>query len=224
MTPDQVRLFRLDGFTVLPTGVLPDALARMRIDAQRFLDTSGPDDPAATCWRLPSGETYLLKIKSVIRRSPAAQKIAGEVQPQVERLLGTPARLMDDKITYKQRVPWEPPDRVLDEEIRKHTDAAYYHQRGFGDPIITVAVCLDDCTAESGAVRVWPGTHRRDVPHLQTQLQGPVVPDEAAPDDSAMILEAPAGSVLAWDARLVHSSRANRSGHLRRLLILGYAR
>jgi ectoine hydroxylase-related dioxygenase (phytanoyl-CoA dioxygenase family) len=139
--------------------------------------------------------------------------------------MGGPAELMEDKFMYKQELGTEAADwatlPVLGEEVRKHTDAAYFAARGYGR-VLTVAVCLDDCTPESGALRVWRGTHRRDIAMLSTDTQGPVVPDDEAPDTDAVLLAADAGTVLAWDAALVHASGPNISGHPRRLLVLGY--
>jgi ectoine hydroxylase-related dioxygenase (phytanoyl-CoA dioxygenase family) len=57
---------------------------------------------------------------------------------------------------------------------------------------------------------------------VATDTQGPVVPDAAAPDTDAVLLTADAGTVIAWDAALVHASGPNTSGHSRRLLVLGY--
>jgi ectoine hydroxylase-related dioxygenase (phytanoyl-CoA dioxygenase family) len=56
-----------------------------------------------------------------------------------------------------------------------------------------------------------------------TERQGPVVPDEQAPDSAAVTLVAAAGTVLIWDANLVHASGPNLSDEPRRLLVLGYA-
>jgi ectoine hydroxylase len=139
------------------------------------------------------------------------------------QLLGGPAHLMENKITYKQRVAGNWPGlRVLGEEVHKHSDAAYFHARGYPDPVVTIAVCLDDCAVNAGPVRVCPGTRRRAIPSIPTE-NGPVVPDSAAPDAASIPLTAAAGAVLAWDARLVHASGPNTTGRPRRLLVLGYA-
>jgi hypothetical protein len=184
-------------------------------------------DPRITWWRLGSGQPYVLKIKPVLDLAPAAAALAhgAGLGRLATDLLDRPALLMEDKLMVKQKVDvaagWaELP--VLGEEVCKHTDAAYFEARGY-NRVLTVALCLDDCTDEAGALRVWPGTHRRPVQHVPTANQGPVVPDHAAPDADAVLLEAPAGTVLAWDARLVHASGPNRSGRPRRLLVLGYA-
>ena len=67
---------------------------------------------------------------------------------------------MEDKVTYKppldQDASWAGLPE-LGEEVRKHTDAAYYATRGY-PRVLTVAVCLDPCTERAGALRVWPGS------------------------------------------------------------------
>jgi hypothetical protein len=236
ITVDNARRFQTDGYMILLGLVTDPVLARLRNEAASLLDrliagmdASGQADPRMTWWRLPSGEPYVFKVKPVFDLAPTAQQVgyAPELIATVTELLGGPPRLMEEKITYKQRISmtgdW-PTLRLLGEEVHKHSDAAYFHARGFHDPIVTLAVCLDDAPAESGAVRVWPGSHRQRLPHILTRDHGPVVPDTAAPDEAGVTLAACAGSGLAWDARLVHASGPNTTGHPRRLLILGYAR
>lgn len=234
-TADAVRAFHADGYAVLPDLIPDGIIARLRTEATEALDqlitdmdATGQENPRVTWWRLPSGDPYVFKIKPIRDLAPAAEQIAHdpELTATVAELLGGTPLLMEDKVTYKQRVSMSgawPRLRCLGEEVHKHSDAAYFHARGFDDPIVTVAVCLDDAPAEAGAVRVWPGSHRQAVPHVPTRDHGPVVPDTAAPDRASVTLAASAGSVLAWDARLVHASGPNTTGRPRRLLVLGFA-
>jgi ectoine hydroxylase-related dioxygenase (phytanoyl-CoA dioxygenase family) len=74
----------------------------------------------------------------------------------------------------------------------------------------------------SGALKVWPGSHRRNIDMVSTASQGPVVPDDQASDADAVLLEAAAGSVLVWESSLVHASDPNHSDLPRRLLVLGF--
>lgn len=231
-----LRSFQTEGYTVLPGVLSGVVLEDLRTEASVLLrrlmacmDDTGEADPRVTWWRLPTGEPYVFKVKPVLDIAPTAGVVArnGQLLEAVERLLGEPPVLMEDKITYKQRMTMAPPWsslRVLGEEVRKHSDAAYFHARGYRDPIVTVAVCLDDVPADSGPVRVWPGSHLQDLPHLPTLEHGPVVPDTYAPDETSVPLIAGAGSVLAWDARLVHASGPNTTGSPRRLLVLGYTK
>lgn len=232
---EQVRSFQTAGYAVLP-GMFSGAVCeRLRSEASVLLrrlvahmDDTGEVDPRVTWWRLPTGEPYVFKIKPVLDLAPTAQAVArdGKLLDAVGRLLGGSPVLMENKITYKQRVTVERPWsslRLLGEQVCKHSDAAYFHARGFRDPIATVAVCLDDVPAGSGPVRVWPGSHLQSLPHLPTPDHGPVVPDAYAPDEGSVPLVAATGSVLIWDARLVHASGPNTTRNPRRLLVLGYA-
>lgn len=236
ISTERVQTFRSEGYLVLPEVFPGRMVERLRTEASTVLerlvtrmDAVGDTDPRVTWWRLPTGEPYVFKIKPVLDLAPTAWDLAcdGRLMAVVEQLVDGPAELMEDKITYKQRVglsrEW-PSLRRLGEEVHKHSDAAYFHARGYRDPIVTVAVCLDDVPADAGPVRVWPGSHLQAAPHLPTHDHGPVVPDEHAPDEVSVPLIASAGSVLIWDARLVHSSGPNTTGRPRRLLVLGYAR
>lgn len=227
--------FDRDGYVLLPDLVNADQLHQLCSEADtvfeervRSMLATRQRDDRVTWWRLPSGQPYVLKIKPVLDLAPAAGALArGQLLTGLATsLLATQVELMEDKLMYKREVPdWDAGWTclpVLGEEVCKHTDAAYFAARGFGR-VLTIAVCLDPCTAESGAIRVWPGTHRQPTQMVPTPHQGLVVPDHAAPDQDAILLTAEPGTVLAWDAALVHASGPNTSGRPRRLLVLGYA-
>lgn len=226
--------FESHGYAVFGTPFAPSVIEGLRHDADRIRDellsqiaTDKQHNPRITWWQLDDGRPYLLKIKPVLDKAPAAAALANGfwMKATIGGLLGTPPKLMEEKFMYKQRLDLEAAWAdlpVLGEEVCKHTDSAYFRARGYAR-VLTVAVCLDDCTPEAGALRVWPGTHRREVAMRNTERQGPVVDESAAPDEDAVTLAVPAGSVLVWDSALVHASGPNRSGHPRRLLVLGYA-
>lgn len=65
---------------------------------------------------------------------------------------------------------------------------------------------LDDFTHERGSTCIVPGSHRWK-PEYQV---------EPPPREMAVQIEAPAGSVFAWDGRLWHGTGVNRAGHPRR--------
>jgi hypothetical protein len=230
----QLKRFASHGYLVLP-GLIPTAtIERLRADTDTILrqlidemtQTQTPN-PRVTWWRLAGGQPYVLKIRPVIdlAASVCAVADAETLCTVVADLLDTRPHLMDNKVMYKQVVDiaadWAGLP-VLGEEVRKHTDAAYFSARGF-HRVLTVAVCLDECTETAGALKVWPGTHHRDIAMTDTDHQGPVVPDAEAPDAAAVTLAASAGTVLVWDSALVHASGPNTTGRPRRLLVLGYS-
>jgi hypothetical protein len=234
LTANDAECFATNGYLVLTNLIPMSTVAWVREDSQALLATllhrmvsTTTADPRVTWWRLESGRPYVLKIKPVADLVPSAAALA--LSPQLTsvaaKLLGSAPRLMEDKIMYKQAVDVDAEWAhlpTLGEEVCKHTDEAYFANRGY-QRVLTVAVSLDECTDAAGALRVWPGTHRRSVPIVTTTHQGPVVPDHAAPDTEAVTLAADPGSVLIWDAALVHASGPNTSGRPRRLLVLGYA-
>lgn len=234
VSAQQIDRFASHGYLVLPDLIPAATIQDLRVEADALLGdrlarmvASRTLDPRVTWWRLASGEPYVLKVKPVVDLSPAATTVADDpaLRAAVADLLGAPPTLMDNKLMYKQTAEitagWASLP-VLGEEVRKHTDAAYYATRGYSR-VLTVAICLDPCTEKAGALRVWPGSHRRTIEMIPTDNQGPVVPDTAAPETAAVTLIAAPGTVLIWDAALVHSSGPNTSGHPRRLLILGYS-
>ncbi|MDQ7903499.1 phytanoyl-CoA dioxygenase family protein [Phytohabitans sp. ZYX-F-186] len=222
-----------EGYIVLPDLIPTSTLQRLRVEADAVLtclldqmEVARTTDPRVTWWRLATGRMYVLKVKPVLDLAPMAAGVAAcdVLRGLMAELLGGRPQLMEDKFMYKQEVDvlarWATLP-VLGEEVCKHTDAAYFAARGFSR-VLTVAVCLDDCTEATGALRVWPGTHRQAIEHIPTANQGPVVPDDVAPDRAAVLLEAFAGAVMIWDSALVHASGPNTTSRPRRLLVLGY--
>ena len=69
---------------------------------------------------------------------------------------------------------------------------------------------LDDFTAENGATRVVPGTHRSG------QIPADVVADPAAPHPDEVQLLAPAGTVVIFNSHLWHGGTLNHSDAPRR--------
>ena len=77
---------------------------------------------------------------------------------------------------------------------------------------------LDDVTADNGALRVVPGSHR------DGRLPAEALSDPAAAHPQQIILTARAGDVLVLDAHLWHGGLANRTSHPRRALHAYYCR
>ncbi|WCO66999.1 phytanoyl-CoA dioxygenase family protein [Iamia majanohamensis] len=85
-----------------------------------------------------------------------------------------------------------------------------------GTTLFLHLVCaLDAFTPSNGATRVVPGTHR-EPPADDADL--------AALEDRAVVLAAPAGAAVAFDATLVHAAGANATGAPRRALHVFFAR
>jgi ectoine hydroxylase-related dioxygenase (phytanoyl-CoA dioxygenase family) len=91
------------------------------------------------------------------------------------------------------------------------------HHPDHGDsPVagLTITWYLDDFTADNGATRVVPGSHRSQAPAL------PIDPLEPVPGE--VVAAGPAGSVLLRDARLYHGAGRNAAGRHRRSAFVFY--
>jgi len=83
-----------------------------------------------------------------------------------------------------------------------------------GEPfhVVNSLWMLDDFTAENGATRVVPGTHRLG------KTPQEVLPDPAAPHPEQVLAIAPAGTVLVFNAHLWHGGTKNTTQRTRRAL------
>ena len=133
--------------------------------------------------------------------------------------------LMEEKLNYKQPLPslsfgFETKPRDTD-RFPVHNDWAYYRAQNYPQGIISSAVTLDDCPAESGPIHIWPGTHKSHLEHesvdIGLQVQSGLVDFEGGED-----LLLPAGSVAFFSSLLVHNSRPNISGKPRRMMIYSH--
>lgn len=133
---------------------------------------------------------------------PARSALGGSIEPFTSKLNLKRAR-------EGSEFPW-------------HQDYPYWYVAVGEDAqdVVTAIVFLDDATAENGAIRVIPGSHRagpvpRDPDDSTRFLTDPRLIDPALEE----IIEVPAGSVIWFGAFLVHRSSPNQSMHHRRALL-----
>jgi ectoine hydroxylase-related dioxygenase (phytanoyl-CoA dioxygenase family) len=90
--------------------------------------------------------------------------------------------------------------------------------RAKGEPfrIVTTICLLDDFTAENGATRLVPGTHKLLTPPPKSLA----APASRHPDQKVIV--AKAGSVLMFNGHLWHSGTSNKSNRSRRVLQCSY--
>lgn len=95
-----------------------------------------------------------------------------------------------------------------------HADRQSWHDT---PAYFNVLWALDDITAENGATRVVPGSHRRPFPATEVADPFASVPGE-------VLATCPAGSAILLHGDTWHGARANYSSGPRRMLHLGYTR
>lgn len=99
------------------------------------------------------------------------------------------------------------------ESMVVHSDLAVVLPEPWHSPwSMNIIWCLDDVTAENGGTLFMPGSH-----HFERLSD---VPDDIA--DKMTPVEAPAGSIVAMEGRLWHTSGKNQTLDQQRALLFGY--
>jgi len=201
VTADHERALRDDGWTLLPSIVQPDFLARLArelgavYEEQRGLQLrngvgQGTD---GTVHHLPCAGGAFLEL---LERNPCQVLLEQYFQgPFILNTYGGVLNLPHDT-SYVGRV---------------HRD-----QRTFSGALhlmVQLLVMLDDFTEENGATYLLTGSHR--------SAEKP--PDEAFFRDADRAV-GPAGSIVVFDSNLWHAAGVNRSGQPRRALTLAFTR
>ncbi|MFH7023856.1 MAG: phytanoyl-CoA dioxygenase family protein [Heteroscytonema crispum UTEX LB 1556] len=132
------------------------------------------------------------------------------------------------KFSYKQPLP-EPIEGIevhlADDRFLLHQDYTYHVQHGYRPDIVTCGIVLDDCKLESGPLRLWPGTHRKLIPHETVMIgnyRSYQVPENRINPQDAVDITVKSGTLLLFHDLLVHSSSANRTQQPRRILFFSY--
>ena len=109
-----------------------------------------------------------------------------------------------------------------------HQDSGYV--AGNGGPVdhlpyLTCWCPLDDTTIENGTVRLLPfsqvpASADGIVPHVRQEGTNDLV--GWAGDEQGVVLEVPAGTVVAFSSRVLHASGANRTPKMRRVYLAQY--
>jgi ectoine hydroxylase-related dioxygenase (phytanoyl-CoA dioxygenase family) len=148
----------------------------------------------------------------------------------MRELMGDEPILMEEKLNPKQLVDLGGRDvdflkarSLADDHFPLHHDWGYYRKQGYPGNTVSSAIALDDC-AGRGPIRVIPGSHRVDI-----ELADPdpasgdgIVADGAVDPHDVVPVDAPAGAVVLFHAKLVHDSEPNLSGLPRRLMIYSH--
>jgi ectoine hydroxylase-related dioxygenase (phytanoyl-CoA dioxygenase family) len=109
------------------------------------------------------------------------------------------------------------PPRV-GEPLPWHQDEAYWDP-GFEYRALGCWLTLDEATTESGCMSFIPGSHRGDVRKHRHLHDDPTVHALVVDEvdlQQAVPAEVPAGGAVFHHCRILHSSRPNRSDHIRR--------
>ncbi|MGA0401655.1 MAG: phytanoyl-CoA dioxygenase family protein [bacterium] len=236
MTTNQdswIQYFQEHGYVAMERVFSDDEVQRMRKEAddilELILNSSNSLERQSGRLDLVRNEAGFLvrKIQPINDLSLYLSQISADSRllDPMRALMNEEPILMEEKLNYKQPLPglsfgFETKPRDTD-RFPVHNDWAYYRAQNYPQGIISSAITLDDCPAESGPIRIWPGTHKSHLEHesvdIGLQVQPGLVDFEGGED-----LLLPAGSVAFFSSLLVHNSRPNTSGKPRRMMIYSH--
>lgn len=105
-----------------------------------------------------------------------------------------------------------------------HQDSGYVVGNGGPPdhaPYLTCWCPLDDATRANGTVRVVPGSHRRGiVPHERRAGSNDLAVE--VDETESVVIEVPAGSIVAFSSLTLHATGANRTDRPRRVYLAQY--
>lgn len=242
LTLEQRRQYDQDGYLVLP-GLLDDSELEPvrqamnekvnRIAAELLRDGLVSDDLAHRPFKYRLAELFAGKTdqqflkygRSWRDRIPGYYHLMSQpkVLDAVESLIGGEI-FANPVYNVRPKVP-----KVAAGAVPWHQDKSYWPDAN-SNPVITVWIPIVDSTLENGCLHIIPGTHRKRViqyhaeqrtgtQYTETDLE--VVAREAKKRPIVAIPMA-AGSAILFNDRLLHSSTANNSDHVRWSVDLRY--
>lgn len=232
LTPEQQSFWNDNGFLVLPSVFSADEVMRMQSDADFILELiinssicNQRQSRRLDIRERQGGGLIVRKIQPINDLSLVLAKVSEDnrlLAPMAE-LMGDQPVLMEEKLNYKQPVRALEKFRVPvdDDRFPVHNDWAYYMYNGYPDTIISSAITLDDCHPGNGTIRVFPGTHQHHIEHDRVR-NGLEVPQGSVDLSTGTFLDAPAGSVMFFHAKLVHTSEPNPTAKPRRVMIYSH--
>jgi hypothetical protein len=205
LTPDQLDRLDRDGFLALPHHMAPEHLEELRRRTDELLVLEGPSAGHET----PQGAgvvalTDLLNKGEVFDRvfqDPAVLRAALHV-------LGPDFRV--NSLNYRATLPGEG-QQGLHGDWKGAVAPGDFH-------ILNSMWCLDDFSEANGATRAVPGTH------VSGRFPTDDMDDTTAAHPRQIFLEAPAGSVVIFNAHLWHGASLNTTDRRRRGMTMSYAR
>ncbi|MDR6383862.1 phytanoyl-CoA dioxygenase family protein [Paraburkholderia caribensis] len=196
-TDEAIAELRVNGYTVLDSGLSPDFVESLREGLERAyarqIEEIGNEEmlramndaDIARC--MLAYETDFLTVATTAPLLEFAKRALG---PEFVLLMQNGILNRPDRENYQAR--W-------------HRDLNYQHWTSSKTLAINALLCIDPFTIQNGATYVLPGTH-----HVAQ------FPTDAFASKFETQIEAPAGSYLILDAMLYHRAGINQSKNVRR--------
>jgi hypothetical protein len=231
LTEDQRSSYAENGYLVLPSLYAADETEAMAAESDRLVDwlvnaslVTGEVSPRIDLRSRPEG-AVLLKVQPLADVSPLLKRVSEDdrlLQPMRE-LLGCEPLMLEEKLNGKELLDCDLdglPVRPSSDAFPFHTDYHYFYLDGYPSETLSSAIAIDECTRDNGALRVVPGSHRREWPLASSWP--PYLEESSFPETDQVYLECPPGTVVLFHSRLAHASSPNTTRDPRRLLIYSH--
>jgi len=216
LSADELAAYRRDGFVVARAVLSAAEVAALHVDAERmWRQAEGDPTRPGVHWR--NHETLgrvADRLDPVHTISQAFSAVAHDrrLMALASDAIGAPSAFFKDKLIMK-------PPGVFGYAL--HHDFAYWAGLGVpADEFVSLFVALDASDASNGALELFPGLHRRELP---------VHPDDpfdlesaAVAGEESCVPTLAAGDALVFHSLMPHRSAPNLSASPRRTYILTY--
>jgi ectoine hydroxylase-related dioxygenase (phytanoyl-CoA dioxygenase family) len=201
LTPQEIQLFRHNGFIKFPTQLPTDQIEALKAAALK--DMTEVVEPVVR------QDGRIIRISAIWERGGIFRETitCDEILNPLESLLGSDIEFVLNRHNHV----------YLRDAGSSHSLALHRDVRHWSRTIATVLVYLEDTNLENGCTRVVPGSH-----HLPAfaDLRDDVLREIAA--SQIIPLPMPAGGLLAIDSTLIHSAGINHTDSTRMSMTLGY--
>lgn len=207
MNPEELtQRLQTDGWIVIEGFTPPALLDALRARTDELLREEG--EQAGSEFRQ---EPQTLRLANLVDKGEVFERVIAlpEILDSVRCVLGPEFKL--SSLNYRSADPHQTAGQPL------HCDTgALPDEKGFS--VCNVVFLLDDFTAENGAPRLVPGTHRAG------RLPQEALADTFAPHPDEVLITGSAGTVIVMNAHLWHGGTANCTDKPRRALHAFYCR
>lgn len=194
------------GYTVLPSFLPQERVQSLAARLEQLWEKEG--DQAGSEFRQ---EPHTRRLANLVDKDPLFWDLIVEptILELVRHVLGSRYKL--SSLNARSANPRSPSAQPL------HVDmGALPDEQGYS--VCNVVWMIDAFTADNGALRVVPGTHR------SRRLPQQVLADPRAPHPEEKLVTAPAGSVVVLNAHTWHGGTENRTNQPRRAIHSFYCR
>ena len=201
---EQREFFQRNGYLIVEGYLSPARVAALRDAVEQLYAAEG----ARAGWEQPGVAPFVRRLCNLFSKGDLFVELATDslVLEYAERVIGRPVRWHAMNAHDPLPGHYHPHQAI-------HADHQNWKQtRGY----FNVLWALDEITAQNGATRLVPESHRRPFPAT-------VLGDLLAPVAGEVLATCPAGSAIMVHGDTWHGARANYSDGPRRMLHLGYA-